>query len=260
MNRSTSRNGAVAALVAALLLLTALPAAAHHTTITNRDYNWNQLSPHEASNGKRVFLSAPRHSDSHTKPQCSNGWEENVNGRYHNTQAGGGVYYYEQVSDSPSRNIQGRGYNVMIGRNPRDNGIDAGAGENTYLSDNFGADVHHVVHSNGNTNPLCTSSSKQYWETFYSDRYGHNDDLAQWTYWAYKKADSMIPGPLYAPKHESLTKPKSLYEAGRPDAPHTAYMELSHHSSLAGQAFMKGDAKRIAWRLGWAIDKLLGYP
>lgn len=233
------------------------PAAAHHTSVTTTVYTW-EPGEGDPYNGINVFLSAPRHSNSGSKGECANGYEENINGRYHNTQGGGGGYYWEEPSTSSGRSLIGRGYRVQIGPNPRDDGIGWGSGQNGWLSREFGASVHITTHSNGTTG--CPGSAN-HWEVFYSDRNGHNAGLANEMHYTYSYQDKH-PGSGYYVKHESQSGPGQLFEAGDVDAPHTAYIELAFHDTSAGQDYMYSGAlgAKMAWRMGWAVDVHLGYP
>lgn len=234
------------------------PAFGHHASVTTTDYKWDP-GWGEPDNGYRVFLSAPRHTSSGSKGECSNGFEENVNGRYHNTAAGSGGYYFETSSTDTGRSLIGRGYKVFLGRNPRDDGIDDEAGENTYLSDQWGADVHIATHSNAPDN--CTATATNYFLVMYSNRNGHNSGLASKIRDRYAYQDKH-PGTDYKLWNESSSNPGSLYEAGNPRAPETAYIELAHHTSTVGQEYMYsgGLGYKMGWRMGWGVDVRLSYP
>ena len=128
----------MAALIAGLLA-GASPTAASHTAITSTDLTFAAIG---IANEKKVYLSAPRHSDSGSRGEL--GWEENINGRHWHYYAATGNYIGGHFSSSPSRNLRARGYAVKVSANARDDGYIA----SRKASNNWGATVHITTHTN----------------------------------------------------------------------------------------------------------------
>lgn len=240
-------------------VISAPPAAsAHHYTVTKTDYRWN---PGEGDkfNGVRVFLSAPRHKYSGNRGEClADGAEENINGRYHNTQAAGGGYMWEQTSTAKGRNFVGRGFKTFIGRNPRDDGRGYGTGKNVTLSNNWGAKVHLVTHSNASNG--CPSSAN-YWLVMFRESRDRSVRLARSLRYTYSRGGGNHPSGEYYARDELEAHGDRLVELGV-KAPFPAYMEIAFHDNRAGELWMSAGngAAKTAWRMGWAVDRVLQYP
>lgn len=133
-----------------MVLLAQSPGAAVSgpTAITSVDDAYDPFGlPGQEWNGQKVYLSSPRHSNSGNRGECFNpGREENVNGRYWNHFAANSNYYNDSVTTSTSefRNLRSRGYKVTVGANARDDGFLM----NQEASNNWGANVHLVTHTN----------------------------------------------------------------------------------------------------------------
>jgi len=100
---------------------------ASHSTITSSDRSFNERGI--AFNGHRVYLSSPTHTNSGSRGEL--GWEENINGRHWNVYAANGNYVSGKISTSVSQNDRNGAFLT-----------------NRQNSDNWGADVHIVTHTN----------------------------------------------------------------------------------------------------------------
>jgi hypothetical protein len=139
----------VAAIVGALVVggsmvgLLSSVTSASHTVITTADYTWIP-SPW---NGKKVYLSSPRHSYSgSTGREC--GWEENINGRHWN-------YYAASVNTGGAGSFWDRSYSVVVSANARDDKY----ADNVTAGNNWGADVYIVTHTNASASSCLGSAS-----------------------------------------------------------------------------------------------------
>ena len=178
-------------------------------------------------NGFKVFLSSPRHDDSDSRGECTNpGRQENVNGRQWNWMAANGNYY-DTVYDpsNHSRNLHGRGYKVHVSRNTKDNGYVA----NRTMSQNWGAQLHVVTHTNADGSTGCSSESANYflaeWEhdgNAYDDR-----DLAQAFHDRMKDV---------APGGQNIWRATNLAELETNAPRGDAYIELVFHTKPAAQS------------------------
>ena len=230
-----------AVLFLALVLGGALPASADHETIVKEH---QRFSPYGKWNGYKVFLSAPRHKDSRQRGEClGDGYEENINGRRFSKHGADGRYYYEQPNDTnKNRNLRGRGYRVTVSRNTRDNGFL----QNRNTSENWGSDVHLVVHTNALNG--CPSGTNYVLTMYRSDR-NRSQMLATQVR---QKLDPVVPNgsnQWSAGHAELFTK-----------ATHVAYLELAFHDNRNAQRWIRDYSPRSGWRIGWAIDARLGNP
>lgn len=224
-----------------LLGLLAVSATASPVSIvSSHDY----LQPYGSWNGKKIFLSSPRHGNSGSRGECRNpGYEENVNGRRFNWYAANGDFYGEQYDpDSVGRNLRARGYKVVVGANARDGNYKG----NYNRSRNYGSDVHIVSHTNASAG--CRSSA-QYLLTMYRGPRDENIAREIGT-----TLNGVTPGDLsvrYEPQHLELQ-----VNATRGDA----YVELSFHDNRTGQDWLYSKSTVRAWRYGWSVDRHMDYP
>lgn len=250
---SSRRWGAAILLV---LVASTLVACNPATDIVDNDVTWAPEGT--AWNGYKVFLSSPRHASSGSRGECRNpGWEENVNGRAWNYYAAIGNYAFDGYApDYPERNLQTRGYQVTVSRNTRDDGYLA----NRDASNNWGADLHIVSH----TNALKGCGDKiQRTVGMYQAGDTTVGELFAWR--LANRVDDVAPGTGEVVCRGDGCGQGSLAELGV-NAHWRAYIELVFHTNQASQTWMAGNgsgpsgAERYAWRYGLAIDEMLGYP
>lgn len=131
------RTASVAGFILATLVVSAVNAT--HTVITSSDTTYNPTP----WNGFKVYLSSPRHVDSGDRGEC--GWEENINGRHWN-------HYAATQDNGGAGSFYNRGYKVVVSANNRNDG----SSTNKNSSNNWGANVHIVTHTNASSG--CASS------------------------------------------------------------------------------------------------------
>src|SRR5262245_19532069 len=201
------------------------------------------------SNGVRIYLSSPRHASSGNRGEC--GWEENINGRLVNLEAATGTYGEYGLADDWE-------YEVVVSGNPHDDGYL----KNRDASNNFGADVHLVTHSNANGSGC--GDAAQYVLTMFKSTNSNSVALANQLATA---LDPVVPG------HQNSWNCDGLAECGAL-APNVAYLELFFHTNrAAADWFMAagGDHKARCQDglCGWAqsgrtvattLDAYLGHP
>lgn len=207
-------------------------------------------------NGKKVYLSPARHSDAGGRGECTgaNGmgnYNENTAAYRFAYYAASGNYVGSAVSTSEGRNLRTRGYKVRIGR-----GTVSSAIQN---SNAWGATVHIPIHSNarnercGNTNAASHGTVVIYHSYGESGGQGLSDFLKQ-------TVGVSSPGSNDFICHNSsdCTAYSCLGELCNTTAK-AAYLEREFHSWNQGAKWMQTDQFN-AWRLGWAVDRFLGYP
>jgi hypothetical protein len=194
-----------------------------------------------AWNGVRVYLSSPRHASSGQRGEC--GWEENVNGRIFNL-------YAADLNES-GETLTTRGYEARVSPNSRDDGWRLNRDE----SDNWGADVHIVTHTNAYVG--CDNAA-QYLLVMYksgdANSAGLTDDLLQ-------QLDPQVPGGRNSWNCDNLGECAAA-------APHIAYIELFFHTNQAASDWFVGPlddpeasgAIDASPALGAAVDAHLGHP
>lgn len=226
--------------------------------VTDRDLAFDELDT--AFNGFRVYLSSPRHNDSGQRGEC--GWEENINGRHLNAHAANGVYFMG-VETTPGeygheyRNLRRRGYKSVVGGNSESGGL----ARNIQRSDNWGADLHLVSHSNaiggcpngGNYTLAMWREGDEASGRALAERFAAN-------------MDETVPGTRNSGTDRTFSG-ISLGELRSPDAPYRVFAEVFFHDNpdhvnnwmQAGGGDGLG-AREGSWRYGWSIDGFLGYP
>ena len=236
-------------LISTLLVgvFTALSSLASHTVITSSDQTYNERD--RAFNGNRVYLSSPTHTDSGSRGEL--GWEENINGRHWNVYSANGNYLRSEVSTSQYRSLTSRGYKVVVSQNGRNGDFLA----NRNNSDNWGADVHIVTHTN--------AGGGNYFLVMIDDATNTSMDRTLSSELAVR-VGSGTPGS------DVESTDNSGYASNLGEltalAPYNAYVELIFHDTQShvdwlGSGTNWGQAvKEHGWRYGWAIDRTLGYP
>lgn len=230
---------AVAAGAGLLIAMSVVPSvSAEHTVTTSSDHLHNAASP---SNGYRVYLSSPRHGSSGGRGEC--GWEENRNGRNWN-------WFAHVIDNGGAGSLLARHYDTIVGSNARDDGFIS----NKDRSNNWGADVHIVTHTNAD-NP-CNDSS-QYLLVMY--RSGNANSTGLRTH-LINELNPVVPGGSNTWDCDGLVECNSV------TAPHRAYVELFFHTNQAAVDWYQaggshGNGAGVnTWRVGYALDLHLGYP
>lgn len=239
--RITALCASIATAVAAVLLLQT-PASAGDAI----------YEPYGAWNGKKIYLSPARHSDTGSRGECK-GTSENemaYNTAWHATNGNhyGGVW----DPDSIWRNLRSRGYMVRIGR-----GTVSSAVSN---SNAWGATLHIPIHSNADVANQCSRTDAGRFGTvviYESTGPTAGEGLAL-------KLSTRVgqesPGTRDYACHVSSTCTRftCLAELCQTKAT-SAYLEAEFHTWNRGVDFVRaGDF--WAWRIGWAVDVHLGYP
>lgn len=203
----------------------------------------------DTSNGVRIYLSSPRHASSGSRGEC--GWEENINGRLVNLEAATSTYGSSGLADDWE-------YDVVVSGNPHDDGYLL----NREASNNFGADLHLVTHTNANGSGC--GDSAQYVLSMFKSTNSNSVALANQLATA---LDPVVPG------HKNSWNCDGLAECGA-QAPHVAYLELLFHTNqAAADWFMAAGGDHAAGcadgLCGWAqsgrtvattVDAFLGRP
>jgi hypothetical protein len=194
-------------------------------------------------NGVKVYLSSPRHASSGERGEC--GWEENINGRIFNL-------YAADLSDSETLGtLTTRGYETRVSPNSRDDGWRLNRDE----SNNWGATVHIVTHTNAFEG--CDNAAQYLLVMFKSgdaNSIDLKDDLLQ-------QLNPQVPGG------QNSWNCDNLGECGA-NAAHIAYIELFFHTNQAATDWFIGPGSDPQARggmdaspyLGLALDEHLGYP
>jgi hypothetical protein len=236
-SRALTAAGLVVALLSAVVL-PSVPATAHHTTITTGHHTYIP----SGWNGYKVYLSSPRHSDSGSRGEC--GWEENINGRHWNINAA----YKQTYNTSTSARFWERKYQTKISPNSRDNGYLANRTE----SNNWGANVHIVTHTNAWVG--CGNSANYLLVMF---RSGNNNSINLKNH-LIAKLDPITPGGQNSWDCDGLAECNA-------NAAHRAYVELFFHTNTSAVNWFQnggghGTGVNNTWRYGYAVDDHLGYP
>ncbi|MFE0150179.1 hypothetical protein ACFWY5_23720 [Nonomuraea sp. NPDC059007] len=195
-------------------------------------------------NGHKVFLSSPRHNDSGDRGECRNpGYEENVNGRQFNWRAANGNFIGRAYRPTYStRNLHGRGYQVAVSKNTRDNGHL----NNRTRSRNWGSDVHIITHTNATTG--CNASA-----SYLLTMYQHTNDRGLATALG-RALDPAVPSNFRQSRRPDLAELRT--NAPRGDA----YVELQFHDNQTTQKWIHSESVFAAWRYGIGVDRHLNYP
>lgn len=205
-----------------------------------------QMFGGETGHATRVYLSSPRHASSGGRGEC--GWEENVNGRTANMWAA-------TADTSSYKGLAGRNYVVYVSANAKDDGYL----QNRQESNNLGAQVHVVTHTNANGQG-CGDAAQYVLVMFKqgdANSTGLSDELLA-------KLDPVVPGA-----RNSWNCFGVLAECSA-NASHVAYVELFFHTNKAATDWFMGphDGK-CTQGCGWqdagkgladAIDDHLGNP
>lgn len=196
-------------------------------------------------NGYRVFLSSPRHSDSGSRGECrSPGYEENVNGRRFNMYSANGDYLGTSYAPTSTfRNLHSRGYYTAVSRNTRDNGYLANRTE----SQNWGANIHIITHTNALTGGC--GAGGDYLLTMYNsstDKALSDRLLAS--------LDGPVPGPAVTWQRTDLAE--LFTNASNGDT----YVEVQFHTNPTRQSWLATSMYQAGSRYGAGVDVYLNYP
>lgn len=224
--------------------------------ITSFDETYGPLDG-KAWNGVKVYLSSARHADSGQRGECMPGFEENVNSRYWNYWAAHSDFYGETLQPfSEYRNLRSRGYQVVVSANDRPVPDGRGAQLNRDASNNWGADVHLVSHTNATR--LGCQQFIPINGTEVISHLGNANGLALRDALV-TRLDPALPGNTIATQSVQLGE----IDPAQTFAPHKAYVELIHHTDPGSQEFFSSNQTRIparTWRYGWAVDTILNSP
>lgn len=194
-------------------------------------------------NGVKVYLSSPRHASSGDRGEC--GWEENVNGRIFNL-------YAADLNDSEALGtLTTRGYEARVSPNSRDDGWRLNRDE----SNNWGANVHIVTHTNAFE---ACGNAAQYLLVMFKSADANSIDLKDNLL---QQLDPQVPGG------QNSWNCDNLGECGA-NAAHIAYIELFFHTNQAATDWFIGPGSDpqaaggmdASPYLGVALDEHLGYP
>lgn len=239
--RNRSRRGSIGIVVLSVVLLTAgtCKKPPHgisdvSETFEPRGVPWN---------GVKVYLSSPRHASSGDRGEC--GWEENINGRIFNL-------YAADLNDSDTLgSLTTRGYQARVSPNSRDDGWRLNRDE----SNNWGANVHIVTHTNAYVG--CDSAA-QYLLVMFKSGDANSIDLRDKLL---QQLDPQVPGGQNSWNCDNLGECAA-------NAAHIAYIELFFHTNQAAVDWFIGPGDDPEARggmdaspyLGVALDEHLGYP
>lgn len=211
--------------------------------------------PYGTWNGKKIYLSPARHSDSGSRGECG-GLDENTLAYYLAWDATNGNYYNDAYNSSSSyRNLRARGYRVRIGRGTLSSAISN--------SNAWGADLHIPLHSNADVYSQCgrTNASRFGTVVIYWHTSGGGPGLA---------SDLLSTVGTSSGYTSPGTNDYTCYNPGHPCTTITlgelrytsavaAYMESDFHTWNTGYNWL-ANSQVWAWRIGWGIDLHLGYP
>lgn len=234
---------AAISLVVASVLLLAGPARAASDLV---------YSPYGTWNGKKVYLSPARHSDTGSRGECKATSENDMayNTSWHATNGS----YYGDVYDPNSvwRNLRSRGYKVRIGR-----GTVSSAVSN---SNAWGATLHIPIHSNADVANQCSrTDAGRFGTVVIYKSYGSTGGEGL-SARLVERVGPVSRGTRDYTCHNSssCTKFSCLAELCNTKAK-AAYLEAEFHTWNRGVDFTRL-GHWWAWRLGWAVDAFLGYP
>lgn len=235
------RRGAIGIVALSLVLLTAgtCKKAPHGFSSVSETFEPRGV----AWNGVKVYLSSPRHASSGDRGEC--GWQENINGRIFNL-------YAADLNDSETLGtLTTRGYQVRVSPNKRDDGWRLNREE----SNNWGADVHLVTHTNAN---VGCGDTAQYLLVMYKPDDANSLGL---TNQLLAQLDPRVPG------HQNSWHCGTLGECAS-NAPHIAYVELFFHTNQEATDWFVGPeddpeatgGMEASPYVGVALDEHLGHP
>jgi hypothetical protein len=231
----------VAAVVGVLFL--AGPAARAHHDITTSSHT--QYTPYDF-NGYRVYLSSARHQSSGSRGEC--GWEENRNARNWNMYAA----YHAGYGPVASTGLHFRHYYTQVSPNDRPSPDGTGATANKNASNNWGANLHLVTHTNANVG--CGDSASYLLVMHRSN--SSNSVLLK---------DNLMAYLAPFPGGENNWDCDGLTECANTTAAYRAYVELFFHTNQSAVNTYQGGGTHgvVQWWSGFyanAIDNMLGYP
>lgn len=232
---------AAAVAIAAMFLVTGPAAVA--------DYVYR---PYGTWNGAKIYLSPARHSDTGHRGECRRQSENEMAFRTARRATNGRYYGDSYQPDSPWRNLRSRGYLVRIGT-----GSVSSAVRN---SNAWGAHLHIPIHSNADVAGRCArTNAGRFGTVVIYKSYGSSggQGLARAIG---ERVGPASPGTRDYICHNSssCTRFNCLAELCNTRA-RAAYLEAEFHTWNRGVDFVR-KSYWWAWRLGWAVDRFLGYP
>ncbi len=215
---------------ASIVCLSAQPAIA-------QDLIYNPV----VSNGKRVYISPARHSDTGGRGECQ-GLSENDIAYWNARLAAYGSF-------TNVKNLNQRGYAVRIGTGTIQSAITN--------SNAWGAHAHIPLHSNARTE-ACTTTTVSNHGTVVIYRTGSTNGLNlanKLNYWVGGNSPGTSDSVCYNPNH-----PCSTIDLGelRDTAAPAAYVEAEFHTWNTGTNWLWNDP--WSWRIAAAVDEHFGYP
>ncbi len=238
---------------AALFALATLIFGFSASAFAASDLVYNSIS---SWNGKKVYLSPARHSNAGSRGECGGSagmgsLDENTAAYRFAYYAASGDYVGSSKSTSAYRNLRLRGYKVRIGRGTVSSAISN--------SNAWGATVHIPIHSNARSESCGNNTASRHGTHVIYKSYGsaggqglsgHIKDTVG--------AASPGTNDLICHNSSACTAFNCLGELCNTSAK-AAYLEREFHTWNKGAKWMKTDHYNT-WRLGWAVDKFLGYP
>jgi hypothetical protein len=246
-------SGLVVGLVAGLIFAVAVPVSAHQYGSTSgnhhehdgiSDYTYLPSPWPSGWNGYYIYLS-PAHHWVGWKWGCSETKAGSSSGGYYVEDLNMPQVAYEAASGAYT-DLTDRGYYVRVGRADPDENVIRGNG----WTSNYSHTRYIVLHSNGNSldGKLCNGGATGT-RTIYYPGSTNGQDLANELLYT---LGPQSPG-------SDATYTETWYELA-----HTimaaAYVEANFHDERAGEIWLARDYEEWAWKIGWAVDRHLGYP
>lgn len=247
--------------VPALALIAGMVSGAASTSATHTQYTtteavlWasTEVNDKDGYNGYKVYLSSPTHTDSGSRGEL--GWDENLNGRHWNMIAADTEFRDGAATTNRYRNMRARGYSMRVSENSKNGNFI----QHRTDANNWGADIYIVTHTN--------AGGGDYFLVMVDDASNTADDRALRTQMATRLGNS-VPGsgPVEAEDNSPYTGGINLGELSSSNAAdYVVYNEVIFHDNQThvdwfGSGGDWDEPTFNAWRYGWAVDFMLGYP
>lgn len=209
-------------------------------------------APYGRWNGKKIYLSPARHSDTGSRGECR-GRSENHMAYKTAWHATNGSYYGDRKQpDSPWRNLRARGYVVRIGRGTVSSAVQR--------SNAWAADLHIPIHSNADVAGRCGRTDASRFGTVVIYKSYGNTAGQGLSAILNGRIGPVSPGERDYICHvsSSCTRFSCLAELCQTRA-RAAYVEAEFHTWNRGMYWLDS-GYWWAWRFGWGVDRFLGYP
>jgi hypothetical protein len=201
-------------------------------------------------NGKKIYLSPARHSDSGSRGECSGKSENDM--AYSTARNGvNGDWYGDYDSDyydpnGGGRNLRARNYQIRIGTGTIYSAVDN--------SNAWGSDLHIPIHSNASGSGTCGGSYGGTVTIYKSSAGQAFAGQLRYTH----EASSPGTNDLTCYVGSSCTQASCLYELCSTTAV-AGYLEADYHDWSGATGWLDAGYS-WSWRIGWAVDRYLGYP